>query len=220
MRSGIVEAMRDQIDNSYRRSEISAPFGGIERSSNRRLDRMVYILTLLINAQRPNMRALTRTLRFAPVQTQIRRSLYTHPSFSLADPSLLGSTGWINGQPTPAKSGKIYTLVDPGTAEQWHEVSDMGIEETETAIQAAHSAFPDFSKIPGRTRGKMIMEMDRLFLEAKDDLAQIAVMECGKTLAEAAGEVDVACKENPHPKIFLADNSVILVVDGGRSREE
>lgn len=70
----------------------------------------------------------------------------------------------------------------------------MGISETDQAIQAAYRAFPTFSTIPGRTRGKMIMKMDRLFQEAKNDLAQMAVMECGKTLREAEGEVDVGCK--------------------------
>jgi acyl-CoA reductase-like NAD-dependent aldehyde dehydrogenase len=122
------------------------------------------------------------------------RSIYTHPSFKLSDPSLLVSTGWVNGRPLEAHSGDTYNLTDPATNQTWHSMADLGVHETEQAIQAAHDAFPAFSAIPARTRGRMIMEMDRLFLQAKDDLAQIAVMECGKTLQEALGELGAACE--------------------------
>jgi acyl-CoA reductase-like NAD-dependent aldehyde dehydrogenase len=70
----------------------------------------------------------------------------------------------------------------------------MGLTETEQAIFAADAAFPAFAALPGRVRGRMIMEMDRLFVQAKRDLAQIAVLECGKSLAEAEGEVVVGCE--------------------------
>ena len=117
-----------------------------------------------------------------------------HPSFKLSDPSLLSSHGFINGHLTPAASGATYEVLDPGTARPWHAVAAMGTEDVDHAISAADKAFPAFAALPGRARGRMIMEMDRLFVQAKRDLAQIAVMECGKSLAEAEGEVVVGCE--------------------------
>lgn len=142
----------------------------------------------------------------------IQRHHSTHPNFSLKDPSLLSTSAWISGRPTPALSNKTYALIDPATGKQWHEMAALGVVETDQAIKAAHEAFPAFSAIPGRTRGKMIMEMDRLFREAKGDLGQMAVMECGKTLKEAEGEVEVGCESSP--SLLLAKGDMGRRTDG------
>jgi len=142
--------------------------------------------------------ALCRSVHSARPTPLLVRGLATtstpHPSFHLSDPSILSSHGFISGHLTPAASGATYQVLDPGTARPWHRVAAMGLTETEQAIFAADAAFPAFAALPGRVRGRMIMEMDRLFVQAKRDLAQIAVLECGKSLAEAEGEVVVGCE--------------------------
>lgn len=68
----------------------------------------------------------------------------------------------------------------------------MTTEDVELAVKAAHEAFPSFSKEPARERAKKLLEFDRLLRENKEDVARIVVMETGKPLKEALGEIDVS----------------------------
>ncbi|WOO82712.1 Succinate-semialdehyde dehydrogenase [NADP(+)] [Vanrija pseudolonga] len=115
------------------------------------------------------------------------------PRFTLNDPSLLLSTGWIND--APARSGTNRTpfeVQDPATGEVWARVESMDAADADAAIQAATDAFPAYSALPARTRARLLLEFDRLVRENKEDLATLVVMEAGKTLAEARAEVDYA----------------------------
>jgi succinate-semialdehyde dehydrogenase/glutarate-semialdehyde dehydrogenase len=64
--------------------------------------------------------------------------------------------------------------------------------DTDKAIAAAAAAFPAFAATPARVRARMLLELDKLFREAKDDIAQLITMETGKPLVEAKGEVEYA----------------------------
>lgn len=114
-------------------------------------------------------------------------------NFKLSDPLLLCTTGLINNEPAKAISGRpTFTVHDPATDEVWARCESMDEKDTDLAIAAATAAFPAYSAIPARTRARMLLELDRIFRAAKDDIAQIITMETGKPLAEAKGEVDYA----------------------------
>lgn len=68
----------------------------------------------------------------------------------------------------------------------------MSTPETTRAILAAERAFPSYSRIPPRERAKMMLAFDSALRAAKDDIAQLLVLETGKPLAEAKGEIDYA----------------------------
>lgn len=114
-------------------------------------------------------------------------------NFKLKDESLLCTTGWINGKPAKALSGRApFSVHDPATDKVWAHCEAMDESDADLAIAAATAAFPSYSAIPARQRARMILELDRLVREAKSDLAQIITMESGKALVEAEGEVDYA----------------------------
>lgn len=116
-----------------------------------------------------------------------------HPNFKLADPSLLLYTGWIDNAETKSKSGRErFPVHDPATDEVWAKVESMDEVDTDAAIAAAAAAFPAFSSVSARQRARMILELDRLVRQNKEDLAKIIVMESGKALVEARAEVDYA----------------------------
>jgi succinate-semialdehyde dehydrogenase len=116
-----------------------------------------------------------------------------HPNFKLADPTLLLSTGWINDTPAKSAAGRApFAVVDPATGEAWANVEAMDEVDTDAAIAAAAAAFPSFSAISARQRARMILELDRLVREHKEDLAILGTMETGKALAESRAEVDYA----------------------------
>lgn len=115
-----------------------------------------------------------------------------HPNFKLADPSLLISTAWINDEPVNAASGSTFEVVDPANGDVWAKAPAMDENDTDKAIAAATEAFPAWSQTSARQRARMILALDGLVRENKEDLAQLLVMESGKALVEARAEVDYA----------------------------
>ncbi|MEM7161870.1 MAG: NAD-dependent succinate-semialdehyde dehydrogenase [Bacteroidota bacterium] len=69
------------------------------------------------------------------------------------------------------------------------EVSDLGRDETRSAIEAAQSAFALWRAYSANKRSKILKNWFRLQLENASELAQILTLEQGKPLAEAIGEI-------------------------------
>lgn len=115
-----------------------------------------------------------------------------HANFKLADPSLLITKGWINDAEVDSHTGKSFDVRDPGSGDVWTTVSAMDAVDTDKAVAAATAAFPAFAAISARQRARMILKLDELVRENKEDLAQLLVMESGKALPEARAEVDYA----------------------------
>lgn len=80
-------------------------------------------------------------------------------------------------------------VTDKATGEEIARVPDMGAEETNAAIAAAHRAFPAWSKLLAKERSKIIRRWYELIVEHADELALLLTKEQGKPLAEAKGEI-------------------------------
>jgi hypothetical protein len=83
--------------------------------------------------------------------------------------------------PVPALTKKLQATLPEMTA-----------ADTDTAIQAAHTAFQTYKKTPARQRARWLRKWADLCLEHADDLALILTLENGKPLTEAKGEVTYA----------------------------
>lgn len=68
----------------------------------------------------------------------------------------------------------------------------MGPEDVDDAVQAAHQAFKRYRVLTPRQRAELLSKWDILIRENKDDIAKILVLETGKPLAEAHGEIEYA----------------------------
>jgi succinate-semialdehyde dehydrogenase/glutarate-semialdehyde dehydrogenase len=139
-------------------------------------------------------------------------------NFVLKDNSLLCETGWIDGKPARTASGKQpFQVLDPATREVWAYQESMDVKDTDTAVQHALRAFPEYAAIPSRTRAQMILKLDGLFRENREDFAKLLVMETGKAYAEALGEVDYAGRWKLEPdKVARTDHNSFLYLDDGR----
>jgi hypothetical protein len=136
----------------------------------------------------------TITVRYS-LSLKINTAIEMAQHFKLRDPELLCTSGWINGQPVKAISGREpFSVHDPATDHVWTHSESMDESDTDAAIAAADAAFPAYSALTARTRARMILKLDQLFREAKSDFAQLIVMETGKALVEAEGEVEYAGK--------------------------
>jgi acyl-CoA reductase-like NAD-dependent aldehyde dehydrogenase len=63
------------------------------------------------------------------------------------------------------------------------------LDDTKSAIQAARSAFPAWSKTPAPARGAILDKASQILTSRLDEIAAALTREEGKTLAEAKGEV-------------------------------
>lgn len=103
--------------------------------------------------------------------------------------ALLQTQAWIDGQWTPAASGRTFPVVNPCNDEVLAQVADLGSADTEAAVAAAHAAFPAWAAKTAGERANILRRWFDLMLENVDDLARILTLEQGKPLAEAAGEI-------------------------------
>ena len=105
----------------------------------------------------------------------------------LNDPSLLRDRAYVGGAWT---DGPGRTAVhNPANGEVIAEVADVGVAGARAAIAAAAAAFPAWAAKTAKERSVILLEWNRLMLEAADDLGRILTAEMGKPFAEARGEI-------------------------------
>ena len=110
--------------------------------------------------------------------------------FKLNDPDLFHQESYVHGKWVPAKSGKRFDVVDPGSDKAWASCPDNNVEDVDAAIQSSYKAFKDYSVLNPRIRAQTLLKWHELITAAKDDIAKILTYETGKPLAEAYGELD------------------------------
>jgi succinate-semialdehyde dehydrogenase/glutarate-semialdehyde dehydrogenase len=107
----------------------------------------------------------------------------------LTDTALWREQLFIDGAWLDAADGDTVAVTDPSSGERIAEVADGGREEAELAIAAAERAFPSWSRRPAKERAEILRDWYSLIEANLDDLAAILVLEQGKPLAEARGEI-------------------------------
>ncbi|AEX24729.1 NAD-dependent succinate-semialdehyde dehydrogenase [Vibrio sp. EJY3] len=102
---------------------------------------------------------------------------------------LILSRGFINGEWVEAHDGKQVDVINPSTGALITSVPDMGKEESEAAIMAAHSAFKEWRTTTAKHRAGLLKKWFDLIIENAEQLAKILTTEQGKPYKEAYGEV-------------------------------
>ena len=116
-----------------------------------------------------------------------------HPGLGrLIDRSLLRSLGYVNGRWTAAADAADFAVTDPASGALVARVAALGVNETDAAIGAAHSAFPAWRDCLPQARADILRRWGTLMLDAQDDLALLMTLEQGKPLAESRGEITYA----------------------------
>lgn len=101
--------------------------------------------------------------------------------------NLVQTSSFINGRWKSAVNS--FPVLNPATGETIAEVADVGVEEAELAVQAAHSALPKWSGLTAQERQKIMEKWHSLILQNSSDLAQLMTAEMGKPMVESRGEV-------------------------------
>lgn len=110
----------------------------------------------------------------------------------MADPltaglGLLRRHAWIAGE--AATSDKTFAVIDPATGEAIGQAPDLDAPAVERAVQAAHDAFPAWSRSDPHARAAFLRAWAGLIDENVEGLGALIALENGKPFEEAKGEV-------------------------------
>ena len=95
----------------------------------------------------------------------------------------------IAGRWTDISSSGAIEVVDPASDKVIARVPMCGASEALSALNSAYEFQPEWEATPPAQRAAVLHATAKLLVARKDALARIITQECGKPLAEAAGEV-------------------------------
>ncbi|MGQ4911608.1 MAG: CoA-acylating methylmalonate-semialdehyde dehydrogenase [Candidatus Thorarchaeota archaeon] len=96
---------------------------------------------------------------------------------------------YINGEWVESESTSVRDVLNPATGDIIAKVPLSTVEETKAAVNAASDAFTRWRRTIPITRARYFFEMKALMEERFEELARQVVVENGKTIDEARGEV-------------------------------
>ncbi len=98
-------------------------------------------------------------------------------------------THWIDGKPYDGPVERKGPVYDPAKGRMTAEVAFATPEIVDQAVQAAARAFETWRDVPLTRRQQILFSFRELVVKHKMDLARLLTAEHGKTLDDAAGEV-------------------------------
>ncbi|EKF19620.1 NAD-dependent succinate-semialdehyde dehydrogenase [Nitratireductor pacificus] len=110
----------------------------------------------------------------------------------LADPRLFREYAYADGQWIAAPGDPVIDVLNPADGARIGCVPALSSAQVDETIAAAQAAFPAWSALLPQERARLLTAWHGLILEAREDLAQLMVLEQGKPLSEARGEIDYA----------------------------
>jgi aldehyde dehydrogenase (NAD+)/betaine-aldehyde dehydrogenase len=97
---------------------------------------------------------------------------------------------FINGEFVKPQSGNYTEIVNPATNEPLARVAAAGIHDADAAVGAARAALEGkWATMTPARRARILFKIANLLAERIDDLARTEVLNTGKTLAGAKGEI-------------------------------
>jgi succinate-semialdehyde dehydrogenase/glutarate-semialdehyde dehydrogenase len=99
----------------------------------------------------------------------------------------------IGGQWSAGRAGTL-PVIDPATEEPVTEVADASPEDALDAVAAAAAALPGWAARPPRERAECLRRAYELMIARSEQLARLMVVENGKALRDARGEIIYAAE--------------------------
>jgi succinate-semialdehyde dehydrogenase/glutarate-semialdehyde dehydrogenase len=99
----------------------------------------------------------------------------------------------IGGQWSTGRSGTL-PVINPATEDAVTEVADASVEDGLEAVGAAAGALPGWAATPPRQRAECLRRAWQLMMDRSEQLARLMVVENGKALPDARGEITYAAE--------------------------
>jgi succinate-semialdehyde dehydrogenase/glutarate-semialdehyde dehydrogenase len=100
----------------------------------------------------------------------------------------------IDGNWVPASDGAVFDVADPSTGALIAQVANGSAEDAVAAVQAAAAAADAWASAAPRHRGEILRRAFDLMQEHRDEIAELIVIESGKSWGDAQGEVTYAAE--------------------------
>ena len=99
---------------------------------------------------------------------------------------------YIDGEWILAEGGATFDVKNPADGSVVARVANGAAPEIQRAVNAAHAAFREWSVLPPKDRGSLLLKVQELMQERRDELARLVTLENGKPYEEAKKEVQFA----------------------------
>src|SRR5205823_5289974 len=99
---------------------------------------------------------------------------------------------YVDGEWILAEGGATFEVKNPADASVVARVANGAVPEIQRAVTAAHAAFREWSVLAPKDRGSILLKVQELMQERRDELARLVTLENGKPLEEAKKEVQFA----------------------------
>lgn len=116
----------------------------------------------------------------------------TQAGFPVNDAKLVRSFAYLGGKWVAAADGAVFDVTDPASGASLGRVAELSGAESAAAVDVAQAAFGPWSARLPQDRAAILRRWFELIRAAREDLARIMVLEQGKPLSEARGEIDYA----------------------------
>jgi len=100
----------------------------------------------------------------------------------------------IGGAWLPSGDDRLIDVLDPATGALLAQVADGCVDDGLRAVTAASDALAAWSRTAPRARGEILRRAFELMTERSEDLARLIVLENGKALPDARGEIAYAAE--------------------------
>ncbi len=100
----------------------------------------------------------------------------------------------IGGDHVAAGDGSEFEVIDPATGEVIAMVASGTPEDAVAAVGAAYDAGPSWAATAPRERGEILRRTFEMMIDRRDEIAEIIVLESGKSWNDAIGEVNYAAE--------------------------
>jgi len=100
----------------------------------------------------------------------------------------------IGGGWHPSGDGRGIDVLDPANGQVLATVADGTVDDGLAAVQSAHDALAGWAATAPRRRSEVLRRAFELMVERSEDLARLIVLENGKALPDARGEVAYAAE--------------------------
>ncbi|MFJ9380759.1 NAD-dependent succinate-semialdehyde dehydrogenase [Streptomyces sp. NPDC101455] len=110
----------------------------------------------------------------------------------LTDRELLRTAAYVDGTWVEKGDAGRFAVDNPSTGELIAELPALSAAQTAKAVTAAHAALPGWRAVSAKQRARVLRRWFDLVTDHTEDLARLIVLEEGKPLAEARGEIAYA----------------------------
>jgi len=110
----------------------------------------------------------------------------------ITDTRLVRNFAYLGGKWVAGEDGETIAVRNPADGASLGDVASLSAGQARLAVDAAQEAFDDWAMTLPQDRSAILRRWFDLMIEHREDLARIMVLEQGKPLSEARGEIDYA----------------------------